>query len=39
MAILDPAVFWQFGDRVSPEEVVQAFQEIGFQVSLLQKCE
>jgi Fe-S-cluster-containing hydrogenase component 2 len=32
MAILDPAVLWQFGDWVSPEEVVQAFQEIGFQV-------
>jgi Fe-S-cluster-containing hydrogenase component 2 len=30
MAILDPAVFWQFGDRVSPEDVIQAFQEIGF---------
>jgi ArsR family metal-binding transcriptional regulator len=29
-AILDPAVFWQFGNRVSPEEVIQAFYEIGF---------
>ena len=32
IAILDSAVFWQFGDWVSPEEVTLAFQEIGFRV-------
>jgi ferredoxin len=27
---LDPAVFWQFGNRVNPAAVIRAFEEIGF---------
>lgn len=27
---LDPAVYWQFGDRVSPAEVARAFERAGF---------
>jgi len=27
---LDPAVYWQFGNRVNPAEVIRAFEEIGF---------
>ena len=30
VAVLDPAVFGQFGDRVSPGNILQAFDEIGF---------
>ena len=30
VAILDPAVFWQFGGRISPQAVTEAFLEIGF---------
>ncbi len=30
VAVLDPAVFGQFGDRVFPEMILRAFTEIGF---------
>ncbi len=30
VAVLDPAVFGQFGDRVFPEMMLRAFSEIGF---------
>jgi Na+-translocating ferredoxin:NAD+ oxidoreductase RNF subunit RnfB len=30
VAVLDPAVFGQFGDRASPRNLLQAFEEIGF---------
>ena len=30
VAVLDPAVFGQFGDRASPESILQACVEIGF---------
>ena len=30
LAILDPTVFWQFGNKISPRAVAEAFREIGF---------
>jgi hypothetical protein len=30
VAILDPAVFWQFGGQTSPGRVMEAFLELGF---------
>ena len=30
VAILDPVVFWQFGSRITPRRVAEAFLEIGF---------
>jgi Na+-translocating ferredoxin:NAD+ oxidoreductase RNF subunit RnfB len=30
VAILDPAVFWQFGGQTSPQRVMEAFLELGF---------
>jgi len=30
VAILDPTVFWQFGGRISPQAITEAFLEIGF---------
>jgi hypothetical protein len=30
VAVLDPAVFGQFGERASPGNILQAFEEIGF---------
>ena len=30
VAILDPTVFWQFGGQISPQELAEAFLEVGF---------
>lgn len=30
LAILDPAIFWQFGSQTTPQRIAEAFLEIGF---------